>query len=86
MRYHGRSQAYTTDEIEKMSCCACAAKAVHQWSCCANGNRYLPICIDCDVLLNEMALMVMRVPNRARLIATYRRKSKTTRRASISGK
>ena len=86
MKYHGRSRAYTTEEIEKTSCCACTAKAVHQWKCCANGNRYLPICIDCDVDLNEMVLMLMRVPNRTRLMAAYRRKSKATRRASISGK
>jgi hypothetical protein len=45
---------------------------VHQWQICSNGNRFLGVCLDCDVLMNKVALELMRVPNRKQLLAAYR--------------
>lgn len=75
MKYVGRKRPYTVGEIVKRQCITCGAQAKYQWQCCANGNRWLPVCRACDIALNEAALAVMRVPGRAVLLARYRRRA-----------
>lgn len=70
----GRIKPYTVEEIRKASCVGCGRKSRHQWNCCANDNRWIPVCIECDVALNEMTLAFFRVPKRASLLATYRKR------------
>jgi hypothetical protein len=75
MKFVGRKKPYTVAEMRLKSCCACGGQAVHQWQCCANGNRWLPLCLPCDVALNEVALAFLRIPRRAALLSAYRRQS-----------
>jgi len=76
MKNVGRLRPYTVAEMKsgRIRCLGCRAKAVHQWSCCANNHRHMPVCLDCDFALNEMTLAFFRVPNRVDLLKRYRRK------------
>jgi len=58
-RLAGRRKPYTEIGIRRMKCVRCGEPAVHQWSACADGNLWRPICRDCDILLNRIALMFM---------------------------
>jgi len=71
----GRKRPYTQAEIGRVKCC-CGSLAAFQWNCCAIDNRWVALCRDCDVGLNEMALAFFRVPDRDKLIARYRRRVK----------
>lgn len=48
--------------------------AVHQWSACANGHRYVAVCLDCDFAVNEILLACLGVAHRPQLMAAYRKK------------
>lgn len=67
----GRRQPYTARGIGRVPCRRCGAPSFHQWQVCANGNRWLGVCVACDVALNRVALEFMRVPNAEALLATY---------------
>lgn len=69
----GRKAPYTQAEIRQVKC-RCGKRGAFQWNCCANDNRWVAVCVDCDVALNEMALAFFRVPGREFLMARYRRK------------
>lgn len=76
----GRKRPYTVDEIASRLCAGCRKRtAVHQWNCCAIDNRWVPVCLDCDFALNEMALAFFRVPDRETLLAKYRRRERAKR-------
>jgi hypothetical protein len=71
----GRIRPYTIEEFRKfVPCAGCGKRSVHQWSCCANYQRKIPVCLDCDIALNEMALAFFRAPGRVKLLANYRRR------------
>lgn len=53
---HGRKKPYTVIGIERLPCFRCGKPAYHQWQICADGNLYRPVCLDCDIELNEMVL------------------------------
>lgn len=74
MRFTGRKKPYTNGEIARRKC-FCGGQAVYQWNCCANGNRWVPVCREHDIQLNEVAMAVMQIPGRARLLAAYRRRA-----------
>ena len=67
----GRRKPYTELGIKRVPCQRCEAPSVHQWQVCANGNRYLGVCLDCDIALNKVALEFMRVPDSDALLAAY---------------
>lgn len=52
----GRRQPYTEAGIRRCACQRCGQPAHAQWSICANGNRQVPICLDCDIALNRLVL------------------------------
>jgi len=54
----GRRTPYTKRGIRRLKCIRCGEPAVHQWNACADG-LWRPICWDCDVLINRIALMFM---------------------------
>jgi hypothetical protein len=63
--------------MAKVACQMCGEQpAVHQWSSCANGHRYVAVCLDCDFAVNEILLAMLRLPHRAKLMAAYRAKQK----------
>ena len=72
MVFIGRKKPYTDIGIARKKCQRCGKPAVHQWQVCANDNRYVPICLKCDIALNELALKFMRIPNVKRLMDRYK--------------
>lgn len=72
MPYLGRLKPYTATGIRRLPCSRCGNRASHTWSACANGNRHVPLCDECDVKLNELALRFMRIPQAEALLAAYR--------------
>lgn len=71
MSSQGRERPYTNEEIAKLHCVRCGESARRQWSCCANGSRWLPLCNRCDCELNWYMLKFFRVPERPTLMAEY---------------
>ena len=56
-----RKTPYTQIGIERLKCFRCKKrKANQQWGICADNNIWRPICILCDIDLNEMALKFMK--------------------------
>ena len=51
-----RKKPYTEIGIKRLKCIRCNQKASQQWQICADKNQYRPICIDCDIKLNEMVI------------------------------
>jgi hypothetical protein len=58
----GRKTPYTAIGVRRLPCTRCGEKACHQWNVCADGF-YRPICIACDVELNQMVLRWMGFPD-----------------------
>ena len=71
-RRHGRRRPYTAAGVRRLPCFRCGRPASYQWSVCADGNLYRPVCEDCDVALNDLALRFMRDPERVAKIKAYR--------------
>ena len=76
MKFIGRRKPYTEIGIGRKKCNRCGAPAVHQWNCCANGNRYVPLCLECDVELNRLAVEFMRLPGGKKLMRRYEQEIK----------
>lgn len=62
-REHGRKKPYTTIGISRLPCFRCGDQAVHQWNICSDDNLYRPICLACDIELNEFVLKFMGFSN-----------------------
>lgn len=75
--FSGRRKPYTARGISRVPCSRCGKPSTQQWTVCANGNRYLGCCNDCDIRLNWLALEFFKVPNRVALMKRY--EEKTTR-------
>ncbi len=71
----GSARPYTVLEIQRQTCsvAGCSRRAAYQWQCCATGNRWMPLCKECDVALNEMVLNWSGHPEAEPLIKQYRR-------------
>jgi hypothetical protein len=54
----GRKKPYTERGIKRLKCTRCGKPAVHQWFACADG-LWRPICRECDILINRIALMFL---------------------------
>jgi 5-methylcytosine-specific restriction endonuclease McrA len=57
-------------------CIRCGQKAGFQWQICSDGNNYRPLCIDCDIELNETVLLFMGHPRARELSAKYAKEKK----------
>jgi len=57
-RVSGRQKPYTEIGIRRLKCVRCGKPALHQWKACADGP-WRPICRECDISLNRIALMFM---------------------------
>lgn len=68
----GRKRPYSNAAIAKVPCARCGRPSVHQWQACANGRRYVAICLACDIALNKLVLRFMRIKGRRKLIRNYR--------------
>lgn len=58
-RRHGRRTPYTPAGVRRLPCFRCGQPAAHQWSVCADGNLWRPLCLACDVALNRLVLTWM---------------------------
>ena len=67
-----RKNPYTQIGIRRLKCFRCGKKAVEQWQICSDGNTYRPICLECDIALNEMVLKWMGFPNWKEKIEKYK--------------
>ena len=67
-----RGDHYTARGIRRLRCVRCGAQAEHEWSVCADGNRPRPVCVGCDVAINELVLRFMGHPDVDGAIARYR--------------
>lgn len=54
----GRKKPYTAKGIKRLKCTRCSEPATQQWRICADG-LWRPICRDCDLILNRIALRFM---------------------------
>ena len=52
-------------------CLRCGAPATEQFSICANGGVWTPVCKICDIALNAVVLDFMKIPNAAKKIVAY---------------
>ena len=69
---NGRKKDYTAIGIRRLKCVRCGQRAHAQWNICADGNLHRPICLDCDIALNEMVLRWMGFPDVDAMIAAYK--------------
>ena len=51
-----RKNPYTEKGIKRLKCIKCGKQAIHQWYTCSLG-RWIPICSECDIDLNIVALI-----------------------------
>lgn len=58
-----RKKPYTEIGIKRMKCFRCGKQATYQWNICSDDNVYRPICTECDIALNQLALVFMKFPN-----------------------
>lgn len=72
-----RRRPYTATGIRRVPCIRCGDPSEHQWSACAVNNQWMPLCIHCDVKLNEVALtFVMGISKARPWIEAYRARAK----------
>lgn len=67
-----RPKPYTAVGVRRLRCCRCDAPAVHQWQVCSDGNNWRPLCLECDIQLNEMVLAWFGHPDAQALASKYR--------------
>ena len=67
----GRRKPYTEIGISRVPCSRCGAPSRHQWQVCANGSRWVGVCVPCDLDLNRLALEFMKIAGAEELMAVY---------------
>lgn len=70
-KLHGRKKPYTEIGIERLPCFRCGEPAYHQWQVCADNNTFRPLCINCDIELNELVLDFMGFEDAEEKLITY---------------
>lgn len=58
-------------QIEKLSCTRCGEQVKYQWNCCANDNRWIPLCVWCDIAVNEHVLKFFKIPDARQKLESY---------------
>lgn len=71
-----RKIPYTEEGIKRMACQRCGKPSSFQWQICSDGNVFRPICLDCDIELNETVLRFMNFPDWQEKMARYREQVK----------
>ena len=74
-----RTKPYTQIGIKRLKCFRCNNKASFQWNICSDNNLFRPICLDCDIELNELVLKFMNFTDWKEKIEKYRRKNGNTK-------
>ena len=71
-----RRKPYTQIGIRRLKCCVsgCENRGEFQWQCCATGNLWMPLCVEHDIGMNQMALEYIGHPRTEALVEEYRAK------------
>lgn len=69
-----RKKPYTVIGVRRLKCFRCGSPAEAQWQICSDGNVYRPICVACDIALNEVVLRFMRFRDWRSKIRAYRQR------------
>ena len=67
-----KTTPYTMTELKRAKCVRCGEPAEAQWSVCADHNHYRPLCLACDVELNELVLRFLLGPAAKDKIKEYK--------------
>ena len=71
----GRKTPHFEEEIAFLPCSRCGKwPSRFDWNICSDGNIQRPICLACDLALQELVLRFMGFPNWKRKLAAYREK------------
>lgn len=54
-----RTRPYTARGIKRLKCVRCGCRARATWQICSDNHIYRPVCLTCDVALNEHVLRFM---------------------------
>ena len=55
-------------------CSRCGKPSNQEWNICADGNQPRGCCTECDILLNQLVLNFMNIPNAEAKLAAYKEK------------
>lgn len=66
-----RMKPYTAIGLRRKKCIVCGKPASEQWSVCAIGGRFVPICAVCDIILNATVLDFLHWPNLTSTMLKY---------------
>jgi hypothetical protein len=70
-----RAKPYTERGIRRCKCTRCGDHpALYQWSACAAGNKWMPLCTRCDVELNRVAMTFVLGKKAKPMIAAYEKR------------
>lgn len=71
----GRKKPYTAIGISRVKCAksGCRKPGESQWQCCALDNRWIPLCREHDIRMNELACIFMMGTKAGPIIAAYRK-------------
>ena len=69
-----RRKPYTDIGIKRVPCFRCGSPSVRQWQICSLNNEYKGLCRECDIKLNRIVLIFMKIPPKDvhSLIADYK--------------
>lgn len=57
-----RRKPYTENDINRVPCQRCGEPSKYQWQICATGNKWMGVCVECDIKLNELVVEFMGLP------------------------
>ena len=69
-----RRKPYTEIGIRRMPCSRCGEPSLFQWNACCLKGQFFPICLSCDVALNELVVKFIGFNNADAIIEAYRKK------------
>lgn len=69
-----RTKPYTDVGVRRLKCSrsSCQNKGFFQWQACADGRVYRPVCVSCDIAVNELVLAFFEDPSATAKMAAYR--------------
>ena len=67
-----RTKPYTEIGIKRLKCARCNNKGYASWQVCADDRIYRPMCLQCDIELNELVLKWMGDPLVEEKMGKYR--------------
>lgn len=67
-----RNKPYTVIGVKRLKCFRCNNKAQFQWQICADQNVFRPVCVHCDIELNELVLKFMGFPDWKKKLEKYK--------------